>query len=144
MYVNLQENGKCHIADTEPRFKYSQKASPCLQPWRRYNLKQMLPEYPQEEVMSPSLPPAHAKSQCAVELCWFWTRLVSSLWGRMQLIGRWCWKATDPTTVTWEEAWQEGSPCSAQAFKLSQASGAGSWQPHFAWEEICLQGTMWL
>lgn len=29
---------------------------------------------------SPNLPPAHAKSQHAVELCWLWTSPVSSLW----------------------------------------------------------------
>lgn len=50
MYVGLQETGKCHISETEPRFQFSQAASPCLQPWRRENLEKMS-EYPQEEVI---------------------------------------------------------------------------------------------
>lgn len=138
MYVDLQENGSSHISESKPRFRHSQIPSCCLQPWRRlYNLNKKLPEYPQEEVTSPSHPSAHVKSHHATELCWFESGLSihceeehSSCddGGKPQILPLWPKRKLGRN---------EGLPQSAQTFKLSRASGC--WQPHFTWEEIWLQ-----
>lgn len=123
MYMGLQESGKCHF-EREPRFQYSQTASPCLQPWRRQNLEKKS-EYPHKEVTPLLFPQPMPSLSVLLSYVGFGAALWAPCERRVQLIVRWSRKATSPATVTQEQIWQEEPlKCLSWAKPLERAAGS--------------------